>query len=250
MRSPVTFVAVHDRASVRTITIERSQKKNALLPSMYDELALALDVSKDGSIKCIKLTGSDDCFCSGNDLSAFRDLHEFADLPQRIRGFMDGLMSCPVPVVVAVDGPAVGVGATLLLHCDYVVMSPSSYLKFPFVSLGLCPEFASSLLLPAKVGYVKAAQWLYTGANIDAAEALDTGLINAVEPDVDSATEAVCQVLAKQPLSALVATKRLLKAPTQASVVQAIDREMVAFTEALQGPEFAAAARAFFAKSE
>jgi len=235
--------------SVLELTINRPERKNALNTAMYLELAKQLrQAAEDKSVRVAMITGAGGCFTSGNDLEDFvtsgGSIEADAPLPQ----FMEALFSFPKPVLAAVDGVAVGIGTTLLLHCDLIFASATSGFRLPFAKLGLCPEFASSRLLPRLVGHAKASEWLLLGNAFGAEEALAAGLINrVVENPLEAARETAGQ-LALMPPAALRRTKALLREPLMEQLRGAMAREATLFTEALGGPEFAEAAAAFFAK--
>ncbi len=168
---------------VRLITINKPERKNALSHSMYSALADAMLVANsDISVRAIVLTGTPDCFTSGNDVGDFLNNPPAGDNPPVLQ-FMMALLDCPKPVIAAINGPAVGIGATLLLHCDMVYAGPKTRLQTPFVALGLCPEYGSSLLLPQLVGHHKAFEMLVMGDAVEAEEACRLGIINAVSDD-------------------------------------------------------------------
>lgn len=234
---------------VLELVINRPERKNALSMAMYLELATQLRrAAEDGSVRVVVITGAGGCFTSGNDLEDFaqgeKAIQPEAPLPQ----FMEALFSFPKPVVVAVEGVAVGIGTTMLLHCDLVFASPGSEFRLPFAKLGLCPEFGSSLLLPRLVGHAKASEWLLLGKPFDAAAAAAAGLVNrVVDAPLEVARDHARQLALMAP-SALRHTKALLRAPLQEELRATMAKEAAIFIAALRGPEFAEAATAFFAK--
>src|SRR5580704_12988953 len=220
---------------VLTLTINRPSKRNALTQAMYATMADGLErADKDEGIGAVVITGVGDVFTAGNDLVDFaagEDLDEVAR-------FLFAISSVRVPIVAAVNGLAVGVGLTLLLHCDLVYVEPTAKLWAPFVELGLVPEAASSLLLGKVVGERRASELILSGRHIDGQEAAEWGLANAaVTPVLEVALEAA-RGLAAQPPKALRATKTLLRSDEQ-TVQGRMTEEMTAFREALAGPEFA-----------
>ncbi len=156
-------------------------------------------------------------------------------------------MAFPKPIVAAVNGHAIGIGATMLLHCDLVIASSAATFQFPFAQLGVVPEAGSSVLLPARVGLARASEWLLLGERVDAETALRSGLVNAVvAPDsLSGAADARVEALTKIPLAALCETKRLIREPHRAAVDAAVARELDAFAARLTSPEAAAAFAAF-----
>ena len=243
------LILVSIDAHVMTIAFNREEKKNAINVVMYRALTSALNTAvADASIRVILLAGSDGCFTSGNDLADFASASDLLAVDNPIVEFMKTLSQCPKPVVVAVDGMAVGIGTTLLMHCDLIYASPTAVFKLPFVSLGLCPEFGASLLLSRIAGYPKAAQWLLLGEAFDSVAAHDAGLINAVVDKPLAYAHAQCVKLAQQAPAAIRAAKALMKAPQKMELDKVMVAEITQFTEALQGAEFKEAVTAFFEK--
>ncbi|SMF04683.1 Enoyl-CoA hydratase/carnithine racemase [Alteromonadaceae bacterium Bs31] len=237
------------------IHLNRPEKKNALSLAMYERMtALLGEAESDAAIRVVVLQGVSGCFTSGNDLADFAQLvsrPEQLDSPQNpILAFMNALARCSKPIVALVDGVAVGIGTTLLLHCDLVYCSAQASFSLPFVNLGLCPEYASSLLIPRLAGHVKAAEWLMLGETISAEEAGRFGLVNAVVNDLDTYSQQKIQRLVRQAPEAVRVCKRLLKAETKVLVEQSMTTEIEDFKKALAGPEFAEAVAAFFEKRE
>ncbi|WP_018981578.1 enoyl-CoA hydratase [Salinimonas chungwhensis] len=219
---------------ILTITIDRADKKNALTRDMYQSLASAFnDAEENDAVKVIKLNANGDCFTAGNDISDFANQQDSQHIAE-VSAFMRALLYCSRPVVAQVHGMAVGIGTTLLLHCDLVYCEPQTRFVLPFVNLGLVPEFASSYILPRLAGHRKAAEWLMLGDPFDAAQASQFGLVNAV---VDNDTlaahvETVCQKLAQKPAFSLKHTKSLL-VNNKESIDQHINDELDVFLEAL-----------------
>jgi len=241
-------IQVTTEDAVMCLRICRPERKNALNMAMYTLLADAIEqASSDPNVKVVCLLGSDGCFTAGNDLADFSALEAFdANMPT-LR-FMRALAQCPKPVVVAVAGVAVGIGTTLLLHCDLVYAAANARFSMPFVNLGLCPEYASSYLLPRLVGYVRAAEWLLLGEAFGAEEALKAGLINSIVDTPEQTALAQCLKLARQPPEAVRQAKKLLKAGIESPVEDAMEAELQQFAKGLAGPEFKEAVSAFFAK--
>ncbi len=234
--------------SVLELRLDRPERKNAINLAMYQNLVEQLKAAQEeSSIKVVILAGSDGCFTSGNDLQDFASGAGVAD-DSPIAQFLWAFTTFPKPIVVAVDGAAVGIGTTLLLHCDFAYASPQSAFSLPFVGLGLCPEYASSYLLPRLAGYGKACEWLLLGDVFSAGDACAVGLINKVVDEPLIAAWHTAERLAKLPPAAVKKTKALLKASILPRVQPVMLAEANAFVEALQGPEFAEAVAAFFAK--
>lgn len=244
-----SFIATTLSEQVLEIRLCRPERKNALNLSMYEHLANELTAAAENSaIRVAILTGSDGCFTSGNDLQDFIEGFDDSSSESPMARFLWAFTTFPKPIIVAIDGPAIGIGTTLLLHCDLAYASPTSEFKLPFASLGLCPEYASSFLLPRLVGYAKASEWLLLGQSISAEEAAAAGLINAVVDAPLNYARDQAKALAKMPPTALRRTKALLKAPLLPRVQKVIFTEADAFVKLLQGPEFAEAVTAFFEK--
>ena len=240
---------VHER--ILTITINRPEKKNALTLAMYQAMHEILSqAATDTDIRVVLLQGAAGMFSSGNDLQDFLQHQPEPNSDNPVEQFMQSLMHCPKPVVAAVNGPAVGIGFTLLLHCDLVYVGTDVHLQLPFVNLGLSPEFASSYVLPRLSGYAKAAELLLLAEPINGIQAEQLGIANrcVVDDQVVNTAWAACQKLAAKPPAALRASKALLRAGQQASVDAAIARELPIFYTGLQHDEFREAAAAFFEK--
>jgi enoyl-CoA hydratase/carnithine racemase len=231
------------------ISLNRPDKKNALTRDMYAALVAALEqVARDRSIKVVHLTGVGDAFTAGNDLADFVDPVALAGDPP-VHQFLRALPNVEVPIVAAVNGIAVGVGVTLLLHCDFVFAAADAVFSTPFVDLGLVPEAGSSLLMPRRMGYLNAARMLMLGDKMHAQEARACGLVTEV---VDSSlllekSLATAAALAAKPPSALRATKRLMRRQDE-PMAERMQLELDLFTSSLQSPEAAEAMSAFFEK--
>ncbi len=227
-------VKVEDRCVL--VTIDRPSKRNALTQAMYKTMADALlEADSDRDVGVVLITGVGDVFTAGNDLAEFASGASLAEVER----FLATISSVKVPVVAAVNGIAVGVGLTLLLHCDLVYVEPTAKLSAPFVQLGLVPEAASSLLLPRVVGERRASDLILTGRHLTGSEAAEWGLANAAVSPVLEAALAAAARLAGQPPLASRASKALMRSVEQ-SVEGRMAEEMAAFSEALKGPEFAA----------
>jgi len=231
---------------VLELTLNRPEKRNALTEAMYIELRRIFNDAKfDDSAKVVLLSGQKFCFTAGNDLNDFLDKPFDDESP--VMQFLKTMADFPKPIVAAVNGPAVGIGTTLLLHCDLVYSGDSAVFQLPFVNLGLVPEFASSVLLPLRVGHNKAAEWLMLGKSFGPQEAMQAGLINAVFGDENylNAANQQAQLLAAQPTEAIQATKKLMKQSYMSFILNAIDDEAQQFMKRLQSDEFKRAAEAF-----
>jgi enoyl-CoA hydratase/carnithine racemase len=229
-------VTVRVVAPVVQVTIDRPSKKNALTQAMYQRMADALfEADSDPDIGAVVISGVADVFTAGNDLADFMAGNSLDETHR----FLNAISSIHVPLIAAVNGLAIGVGLTLLLHCDLVFVEPTADLSAPFVALGLVPEAASSLLLPRVVGERRAAEIFLTGRHLTGAEAVEWGMANAsASPVLPAALEAAERV-AGQPHAAARTTKALLRSH-ELTVEGRMAEEMAAFAEALKGQEFAA----------
>lgn len=208
----MSHILVQQEQQIMTITLTRADKYNALTPEMYGAMADALESVVDSDNKAVLIQGEGKHFCAGNDLSNFASIDEEDTTAETVR-FMNALMDCPIPVVAKVKGQAVGIGTTMLLHCDMVFAGKSSVLCLPFINLALVPEFAASWILPKLVGPVKAAEWLMLGEPIPVQEALDYKLVNKIldESELDGHVSDILSKLVQKPGAALRHTKALLK---------------------------------------
>lgn len=239
------FVQVERQANVVWIRLTRTAKKNALTAGMYRAMTAAIQAAdKDESVAAVVLTGSADSFTAGNDLHDFLNMDTLDDSAPPFE-FLYTLSRITVPLVAGVNGLAIGIGTTILLHCDLVYATEQAKFALPFVHLGLVPEAASSLLLPQSCGYLQAAELLLLGDAFDAQQALHYRLVNEVLPEGQLAEKLtlVTEQLAARPSSSLRASKALLKAPSE-TVAERIQREAEVFAKALQSP----AAKAAIAK--
>jgi enoyl-CoA hydratase/carnithine racemase len=242
-------VVVDRDGAVLTITMSRPDKKNALTHAMYAAIADALGVAAaEAAIRVILITGTADAFTAGNDLGDFVSATPGSgDAP--VLRFLAALSSADKPVVAAVNGLAVGVGTTMLLHCDLVYAARSATFSVPFVNLALVPEAASSLLLPRRIGHARAAELFLLGGRLDAAEAAATGLVTAVFDDGALMAEALkrAHALAGKAASAVRATKALMKRAEE-PVADRMRAESAQFVAQLKSPEFKEAVTAFAEK--
>ncbi len=238
------------RHRVARIELARSEKKNAITAEMYVMLADALAAAEaDPQVRAVLLHGSPECFTAGNDLA------DFLARPPQGEGsptwkFFRALPAMEKPVVAAVGGPAVGIGTTLLLHCDLVYATPGARFQLPFVPLGIVPEFGSTLLLPMLAGYQRAAELLLLGQPFGAQKAQEAGIVTAIVPQESLLEEAAkaAAALAALPPASVRLTKRLMKARYAQGVNQAIAEEGRLFLERLASPEAKEAMSAFLEK--
>lgn len=242
-------VLIDQQDSIRIIKLNRPEKKNALTIAMYDEISTALqDADADPNTRAIILTTAGEDFTSGNDLMDFManpDLDE-TNGPAR---FIYQIAKQKKPLIAAVEGLAVGVGATMLLHCDFVYMSNQASLIFPFINLALVPEAGSSLLLPRLVGHAKAAEMLMLGEPVSAETADSLGMITRlceVGCSLDLALITAKKLASKAP-EALLKTKALMTNGNQ-DLHSQMGQELLSFKERLQSPELAEAIQAFMQK--
>jgi enoyl-CoA hydratase/carnithine racemase len=235
---------------VATIEIARPEKKNAITGAMYKAMADALDAAQaDNAVRAVLITGQPGIFTSGNDIEDFmRRPPGSTESPAFI--FMKALMGCDKPVVAAVTGAAIGIGTTMLLHCDFVYVSDEARLAMPFVSLGLVPEFASSLIVPQLMGNARAAEKLLLGDPFTGADAVEAGIANAVLPAAEVAPHArrVAERFNTLPPGAVRETKKLLRRARSAAALETITVEGGIFAARLQSPEAKEAFSAFFQK--
>jgi enoyl-CoA hydratase/carnithine racemase len=243
-------ILIENSEGVTTITLNRLARKNAITASMYADLAQAV-IAAGGDTACrvLLFQGHETIFSAGNDIEDFLN-NPPATEEASVFAFLRAISTCEKPVMAAVCGPAVGIGATLLLHCDLVYAGDNAAFSMPFVNLGLVPEAASSLLVPQLMGYHRAAEVLLMGEPFMAEAALEVGFVNRVVAPTETNAYARTQALklAKKPLTSLIATKRLLKAPTQAQVQQVMVAESKLFGPMLQGPAAREAFGAFVEK--
>jgi enoyl-CoA hydratase/carnithine racemase len=235
---------------VATIEIARPEKKNALTLVMYQAMADALNAARDDpGVRSVLISGQPGIFTSGNDLEDFMQRPPQGAESSVFR-FMQALRDCDKPVIAAVTGAAIGIGTTMLLHCDFVYVSDEARLAMPFVGLGLVPEFASSLLLPRLMGHVKAAEKLLLGDPFTGADAVDCGIANAVLPagEVLPHARRVAERFNNLAPGAVRASKRLMRAGNDSAVRSAITAEGEVFAIQLRSPEAREAFQAFFEK--
>lgn len=237
-------------AGVAAIEIARPEKKNALTLSMYEAMTDAVHAAvADDAVRALLITGQPGVFTSGNDLEDFMQRPP-TGVDSPVFRFMQALAECDKPVVAAVTGAAVGIGTTMLLHCDLVYVSDDARFAMPFVALGLVPEFAASLLVPRLMGHAKAAEKLLLGEPFTGAEAVKLGIANAVLPanEVIAHARRIAERFKALPAGAVRDTKRLMRAALKEDVASAMRAEGAIFLERLRSPEAMEAFRAFFAR--
>ena len=235
---------------VATIAFSRPEKKNAITSAMYQSLADALqEAGATDAVRVIVITGDGAAFTAGNDLADFLQRPPLGD-GSPVAQFMTALRMTSKPVIAAVPGLAIGIGSTLLMHCDLVYAAEEAKFAMPFAQLGLCPEFASSVLLPRIAGYQRAAEKLLLGEAFDASEAERMGLVNRVLPAAGLMPFVAQQAakLAALPAESLRVTKQLMRADLQAPVAAAMLTEMQHFSRLLDGPAAKEAFSAFLDK--
>lgn len=210
-------IKIENDSGILTLTMARPDKKNALTNAMYGALADAIQGAEtDPAVRVVLIRGEGEMFTAGNDLGEFAAIATGSVQGERhVSRFLQSLAQSSRPLVAAVQGRAVGVGTTMLLHCDLVVLADNALLTTPFVNLALVPEAASSLLMPLRIGYARAFEMFALGEPVDAASALAWGIANRVVPlaRLDAETKALALRLAKQPAGALSTTKRLMRNP-------------------------------------
>jgi enoyl-CoA hydratase/carnithine racemase len=235
---------------VATIEIARPEKKNAITSAMYEAMAEALNAANgDPKVRAVLITGQPGLFTSGNDLEDFM-ARPPRDIDAPVFQFMRALLGCEKPVIAAVTGAAIGIGTTLLLHCDLVYVADDSRLAMPFVALGLVPEFGSSLVVPQLMGHAKAAEKLLLGDPMTGAEAVEFGIANAVLPSGEVVNHArrMAERFNTLAPSAVRASKKLMRAPGRAELERVIAEEAEIFAARLRSPEALEAFQAFFQK--
>lgn len=246
----VDLVLTEQRGPVLRVALNRPAKKNALTLSMYDLLTAALErAGNDEATRVVVITGAPGVFTAGNDLGDFARTPPVDEHSPVLR-FLHALLKFKKPLIAAVDGAAVGIGVTMLMHCDLVVATDRVRFLMPFTKLGLVPEAAASLLIPALVGRQRASSWLLLSRPFDSAEALQAGLVNQVVPpdELDATADKLAQELAALPREAVLLTKGLIKRGLEAAVDETLRHEGALFVDRLRSPETAAALMAFMAR--
>ncbi len=240
----------HTDVGVMTLTFNRVDKKNSLTAAMYASLADAIaQAAVDTQVRVLVFQGHETVFCAGNDIADFLN-NPPASQDAPVFRLLRNISEFPKPVLAAVAGPAVGIGTTLLFHCDLVYAGDNAAFAMPFVNLGICPEAASSLLAPQMFGYHRAAEALLLGEPFMAEAALEVGLVNRVLPptEVNQYVQVQARKLASKPLSSLLETKRLMKAGMAQLVQQQMNEETASFGRMLHEPAAKEAFSAFMEK--
>jgi enoyl-CoA hydratase/carnithine racemase len=243
-------ILTNTEAGVMTITLNRLDRKNSITADMYGTMADALaQAAADAAVRVVVLQGHETIFSAGNDIGDFLNKPP-AGKESPVFRFLRGIASFPKPLVASVCGPAVGVGTTMLFHCDLVYAGDNAAFSMPFVNLGLCPEAGSSLLVPQMLGYHRAAEALLLGEPFFAEAALEVGLVNRVVPptEANGIAQAQARKLAAKPISALVETKRLMKKGQAQQVLAQMDEEGASFGRMLGEPAAREAFTAFMEK--
>lgn len=243
-------ITVAKADGILTLVMNRPDKKNALTDAMYGVLADEIEGAQtDSMTRVVVIRGEGDMFTAGNDLADFAAAKP-DEGTRNVSRFIQALARATKPLIAAVQGRAVGVGTTMLLHCDYVVLAEDAKLTTPFVNLALVPEAASSLLLPARIGHLRAFSMLALGEAVEAHQAVEWGLANTVVPlgDLVSVIDAAAARIARQPPGAIQATKRLMRDAEQLTAQMAVEGKE--FTARLQSPEAKEAFMAFAQRRE
>jgi enoyl-CoA hydratase/carnithine racemase len=244
-------VAIGRDGPVQIIRLVRPEKKNAITAAMYEAMTEALgEAGHDDEVSVSVLFGAPEIFCAGNDIGDFVKAVSEGWQADPAMHFIRTLATARTPIMAGVDGPAVGIGATMLMHCDYVLATSRAVFRTPFTALGLTPEAGSSLIAPRLMGHRRAFELLVMGRDMDADAALAAGLVNAlVAPEaLEDAVLAAAHELAALPREAVLAARRLIKSE-EAEVMARINEEVALFVERLTSPEAQTAFQAFMGKS-
>lgn len=246
-------IIVADEGATRTITMRRPEKKNTLTQEMYLAMSDAIESAQSNpAIRCLMLTGRSGVFTAGNDIGDFLQAATAKDDVARPRNsviFLQSLVNNKKPIVAAVDGIAIGIGTTMVFHCDYVIASTTASFSSPFLQYGLVPEGAASLLVPRIVGHQRAFAMLIMGRSMSAADAREAGFVNQVVPPGHAVVEAqkVAREICALPADAVAISRKLLKQPTE-DLVRRIGQEDHFFGERMRSPEAIAAFQNFFGR--
>lgn len=244
------LILSEEAQGVLTISLNRLNKQNSLNTAMYKKLCqLFIHASESSNIRCVVIQGSNACFCAGNDLT------DFLENPEETKNsafeFIKLLACFNKPLIAAIAGPAIGIGTTLLLHCDLSYAANNAKFQMPFTLLGLCPEAGASLLLPLRIGHNKAFELLALGNAFNVNQAIDYGIINQCVKSEDlllTAHQAAVNI-SKLPLSAVQTSKKLMKQSIQTQLMQTIDNEALEFSRLLATNECKSIIKDFFKKS-
>ncbi len=246
------MIQISRQGAVLRLQMHRPEKKNALSLAMYQQMTDALgQAAEDPAVHVVVFSGVAGSFSAGNDLQDFLSAGTLNYDHPTVQ-FLHQLSVFAKPLIAEVDGLAIGIGTTALLHCDLVYATAGSRFAMPFTALGLCPEAASSLLLPQLVGYQRAAQYLLLGEGFDAGQAWQMGLVNEVVPDsaaLSALVDAKAAQLAALPVSAVLTSKRLMRQSQKALVQQVLHRELADFETLLRSDDCKMALTAFLNKS-
>ena len=247
------LVVISDDGPVRTVRMNRPDKKNALTLPMYDAMAAGIEnAPQNPALRCLLIAGAPTVFCAGNDIGDFLQMAMGTGaLGAPILRFLYALARCEMPLVVAVQGNAVGVGTTMLMHCDHVVAADNARFATPFVGLGLVPEAASSLLAPRLMGQARAFELLVMGRPMDAEQAKAAGLINTVvtADAVEAEAMQAARAIASLPPQGVLASRRLMRGSPE-EIVARIDEEADLFKTRLKSAEARAAFEAFMTRKK
>jgi len=246
-------IIVTDQESIRTIVMRRPEKKNALSEEMFAALSEAItSAQSNADVRCLILTGRSGVFTAGDDIEDFVAIASETSETTKPRAsvlFLQALVHNRKPLIAAVDGIAVGMGATMVLHCDYVVASTTASFSSPFIQYGLVPEGASSLLLPRMAGHQRAFAMLVMGRSLGAEEAREAGFVNSVVPPGHALNEAqkVARDIVALPPDAVAISRNLLKLPKE-DLLRRIGQEEHLFVERMRTPGVLAALRSFLSR--
>jgi enoyl-CoA hydratase/carnithine racemase len=246
----MSHIVIENHGAVRVIRIARPEKKNALTVAMYTAMVEALDGAKDdATVKTVAILGAPGVFTAGNDLKDFMSAPPTGN-DSAVFKFLIGLVDFPKPIIAGVDGPAVGIGTTMLFHCDYIVATPTARMHMPFLNLGLVPEGGSSVLLPALIGMARASELLLLGEPFTGERAAQLGIVNqlANAAELESTVLAVAAKFASKPAEAMRISKDLIRGPQREALRATIAREGKLFIERLASTEAQEAFFAFMAK--
>jgi len=245
-------IVVQDDGAVRIIRLNRPEKKNALTQPMYAAITRALhEAQANDAIRCLMITGTPGVFSAGADIGEFLESAQAGGLRPHTLDFLKALVHNQKPLVAAVGGLAVGIGTTMLFHCDYVVAAAEATFTTPFLKLALIPEAASSLLAPMRMGYARAFSMLVMGRPLNAAQAREAGLVNEVVAgaEVEAVAMKAAQEIAALPAGAVAVSRRLMRGHIDA-VTRQIDTEVAHFKDRLTSDEARAAFTAFLARKK
>ena len=238
-------ILISDDGPIRTIRMSRPEKKNALTFAMYDAMAVAIEEGgANADLRCLLIAGHSGSFCAGNDIGDFVQMAQAGALGEPIVRFLHALARCEKPLVAAVEGNAIGIGTTMLLHCDQVVASPDAKFATPFVALGLLPEAGSSLIAPRLMGHARAFSLLVMGRPLDAAAAKDAGIVTTIADDVEGEALKAARSIAALPAEGVLTARRLMRGAVD-EIIARIDAEAEAFKARIASPDARAAFAAF-----